>query len=104
MKLTGGEFKKLREQVGSQAHVARLLACHPISIAKWETGALPVSDERAAQITKLAKDSSFAFRVVMPKALANAGSTETYVIPATTEEERRRARKLIQQAGGRKVS
>jgi hypothetical protein len=101
--VTAGEFKKLRERVGSQAHVARLLACHPISIAKWETGTLPVSDARAAEITTLARDAAFAFRVVMPKALANAGTTETYVIPATTEQERRRARKLIQQAGGRRV-
>jgi hypothetical protein len=101
--VTASGFKKLRERVGSQAHVARLLSCHPISIAKWETGTLPVSDARAEQITKLARDAAFAFRIVMPKALADAGSTETYVIPATTEPERRRARKLIQQAGGRKV-
>jgi len=102
--MTGSEFKKLRERVGSQVHVARLMACHPITIARWEGGGLPVSAARAVEIAKLAKEASYTLRVVMPKGLESAVSFETYVISATSKRERRRARHLIQQAGGRKVS
>jgi DNA-binding XRE family transcriptional regulator len=53
--MTPAYCKSTRRRIGTQAQVAALLGVHRVTVAKWETGALPVPRMASIALASLAK-------------------------------------------------
>jgi DNA-binding transcriptional regulator YiaG len=54
--MTGSEVKRIRRRLGlTQPQFAKLLGCHPVTLARWEIGSRRVSGTTATLLRLLAK-------------------------------------------------
>jgi DNA-binding transcriptional regulator YiaG len=53
--MTPSVCKSTRERIGTQAQVAAMLGVHRVTVAKWETGALPVPRMASIALASLSK-------------------------------------------------